>query len=53
MSQYIIEIDDKVVTDQINGIINAIFKREINNKYGETGNEISKAVKDSVYSHKD
>lgn len=53
MSQYIIEIDDKSVTDQINGIINAVFKREINNKYGETGYEISKAVKDIVYSHKD
>ena len=53
MSQYIIEIDDKSVTDQINGIINAVFKREINNKYGETGHEISKAVKDIVYSHKD
>ena len=53
MSQYIIEIDDKSVTDQINGIINAVFKREINNKYGETGCEISRAVKDIVYSHKD
>ena len=36
MSQYIIEIDDKIVTDQINGIINAVFNREINNKYSET-----------------
>lgn len=53
MSQYIIEIDDKSVTDQINGIINAVFKREINSKYGETGHEISQAVKDIVYSHKD
>ena len=53
MSQYIIEIDDKSVTDQINGIINAVFKREITSKYGETGHEISKAVKDIVYSHKD
>lgn len=53
MNQYIIEIDDKSVTDQINGIINAVFKREINSKYGETGHEISLAVKDIVYSHKD
>ena len=53
MSQYVIEIDDKSVTDQINGIINAVFKREINNKYGETGRKISRAVKDIVYSHKD
>lgn len=41
MSQYIIEIDDKSVTDQINGIINTVFKREIKSKYGETGHEIS------------
>ena len=53
MSQYVIEIDDKSVTDQINGIINSVFKREITSKYGETGHEISKAVKDIVYSHKD
>ena len=53
MSQYVIEIDDKSVTDQINGLINAVFKREITSKYGETGHEISKAVKDIVYSHKD
>ena len=53
MSQYVIEIDDKSVTDQINRIINAVFKREITSKYGETGHEISKAVKDIVYSHKD
>ena len=48
-----IEIDDKSVTDQINGIINKVFTREINSKYGETGREISQAVKDIVYSHKD
>lgn len=48
MSQYVIEIDDKSVTDQINGIINAVFKREINNKYGETGHEITQAVKEIV-----
>lgn len=53
MSLYTIEIDDAVVTDQINGIINAIFKREINSKYSDTGHEISAAVKDIVYSHKD
>ena len=53
MSQYVIEIDDKSVTDQINGIINAVFKREITSKYGNTGHEISRSVKDIVYSHKD
>lgn len=53
MADYIISIDDKKVTEQINGIINAVFQREIHNKYGETGREISQAVKDIVYSHKD
>lgn len=53
MSQYVIEVDDKIIIDQINGIINKVFAREINNKYGETGREISQAVKDIVYSHKD
>lgn len=53
MSLYQIEVDDAKITEQINGIINAIFKREINSKYSETGHEISAAVKDIVYSHKD
>lgn len=53
MSQYVISIDDEKVTEQINGIINTIFNREIKNKYGETGDVISQAVKDIVYSHKD
>ncbi len=53
MSLYQIEVDDAKITEQINGIINAIFKREINSKYSDTGHEISAAVKDIVYSHKD
>lgn len=53
MSLYQIEVDDAKITEQINGIINAIFKQEINSKYSETGHEISAAVKDIVYSHKD
>lgn len=52
-SNYMITIDDAVVTEQINGIINTIFNREIHNKYGDTGHEISQAVKEIVYSHKD
>lgn len=53
MTDYIITVDDAKVTEQINGIINAIFNREIQSKYGDTGHEISQAVKDIVYSHKD
>jgi len=53
MSNYVISIDDEKITEQINGIINTIFNREIQSKYGETGREIAQAVKDIVYSHKD
>lgn len=53
MSNYVITIDDEKVTEQINGIITTIFNREMQNKYGETGREITQAVKDIVYSHKD
>ena len=53
MTDYIITVDDAKVTEQINGIINAIFNREIQSKYGDTGHEISQAVKDIVYSHED
>lgn len=53
MSSYMITIDDAVVTEQINNIINTIFNREIQSKYGDTGYEISQAVKEIVYSHKD
>ena len=53
MSQYTISIDDEKITEQVNGIIKEIFKREIKNKFGETGREITQAVKDVVYSHKD
>lgn len=53
MSNYMITIDDSKITEQINDIINTIFNREIQSKYGDTGHEISQAVKDIVYSHKD
>ena len=53
MSQYMIDIDDTVVTEQINNIINAIFAKEINSKYSQTGHVITTAVKELVYSHKD
>ena len=53
MSLYTIEVDDTFVIKQINDIINTTFLREINGKYSNTGHEISAAVKDIVYSHKD
>ena len=53
MSSYMIEIDDKAVTEQINRIIDAIFNDQIRRKYSETGDVIAIAVKELVYSHKD
>ena len=53
MRQFVIDIDDEKIVEQINGIINTIFNLEMKNKYGKTGREITQAVKDVVYSHKD
>lgn len=53
MSLYQIEVDDKAIVEQIQGILNHIMTREINYKYSESGREISSAVKDLVYSRKD
>jgi len=53
MSSYTIEVNDDVVTEQINNILNTIFNREIKSKYSDTGDVIAVAVKELVYSHKD
>lgn len=53
MSTYTIQIDDKAVSEQILSIINDIYDREMRSKYSDTHNEISQAVKDLIYSHKD
>lgn len=53
MSWYQINIDDNVIKEQINSILNIIFKQELNSKYSGTGDIIACAVKDLVYSHKD
>ena len=53
MSIYQISIDDDAVVEQINRIINTIFREQISSKYSDTGREITAAVKDIVYSHKD
>ena len=53
MGNYVISIDDEKITEQINGILNTVFQREISNKYGKTGDVIATAVKELVYSRKD
>ena len=53
MSSYTIVIDDKAVTEQINRVIDTIFNDQMRRKYSETGEVISIAVKELVYSHKD
>lgn len=50
---YTLEVDDSKVAEQVQGILNQIMQREMQSKYGNVGNEISAAVKDLVYSHKD
>ena len=53
MSYYTIEINDDVVTEQITDILNTIFNNEMSRKYSCTGDMMSTAIKELVYSHKD
>lgn len=53
MSVYQITLDDKAIVEQINGILNEIVLREINNKYSVSGHEVSALVKEIVYSRKE
>jgi ABC-type siderophore export system fused ATPase/permease subunit len=53
MSLYTIEIKDDVVTEQINNILNTIFNNEMQRKYCGTGEMLSVAIKELVYSHKE
>lgn len=53
MASYMIEIDDKVLNEQISKILNSALNDELRRKYSDTGREISAAVKDLVYAHKD
>ena len=53
MSIYQISIDDDAITEQINKIIDSVFRKQMNFKYSDTGHIIAAAVKDLVYSHKD
>ena len=53
MSLYTISIDDEVVTEQITNILNSIVNRELASKYSVSGDVVSSAVKEIIYSRKD
>ena len=53
LSNYVIRIDDDEIAKQMNGILDTIFKREMEKRYSGTGDVISCAVKELVYSRKD
>ena len=53
MSQFLIEIDDNAIKEQINIILNAVIKQELMSRYSDSGREISAAVKDLIYANKD
>ena len=55
MSQYVIEIDESVITEQINKILNSIVNRELQKcLYGAVHqNIVAEAVKEIIYSKKD
>lgn len=53
MGYYTIEIKEEVVMEQISAILNTIFNNEMHRKYSGTGDMISTAIKELVYSHKD
>ena len=53
MSYYTLEINDKVIEKQIQGILNERLNRELHLRYSGAGLEISAAVKELIYSRKD
>ena len=53
MSQFLIEVDENAIKEQIAGILNAVLKQELQSRYSDTGREISAAVKELVYSQQD
>ncbi len=48
-----IEVDQHMIDVQIGKMLNEAMNDELRRKYSQTGDEISKAVKDLVYSRKD
>lgn len=53
MSQFLIEVDENAIKEQISGILNTVLNGELRTRYSDTGREISSAVKDLIYSQKD
>lgn len=53
MSGYMIEIDDKAITDQIGTILNAVINRELKNKYSATNEQVVAAVAQLVQERRD
>lgn len=53
MSTYALKIDDEIIGGWIEDIINTAVEHELKRKYSETGDVISQAVKELVYSRED
>ena len=53
MSQFLIEVDENAIKEQMTGILNTVLNQELRSRYSDTGREISAAVKELVYSQKD
>ena len=53
MSQFLIEVDENAIKEQITRILNAVLKQERQSRYSDTGREISAAVKELIYANKD
>lgn len=53
MSTYKLQIDDEIIMGHIEAIIGTALDHELKRKYSGTGDVISQAVKELVYSRKD
>ena len=53
MSQFLIEVDETAIKEQIAGILNTVLKQELMSRYSDSGREISATMKELVYSQKD
>ena len=53
MSQFLIEVDENAIKEQIGGILNTVLNQELRSRYSDTGREISVAVKELIYANKD
>lgn len=53
MSQFLIDVDENAIKEQIARILNTVLKDELRSRYSDTGREISAAVKELIYSQKD